>query len=147
MIRNFVGILFLVGSGFLMSLVIFLGFTDTSNIASGKWALVSEACIPFLIPHLIGLALYRERHWGITSGVTFIAATVMSLFMVVNIITVQRSPELAKVMDTSRLDAFSDYATGFTLMAIFAATGILFFLRGRSADLAARRESLERDWA
>ncbi len=54
--------------------------------------------------------------------------------MVLSILSVKWSPEITGGMDTSGLNAFNDYVSGFIVMTIFIGLGATLYLLGRAAN-------------
>lgn len=131
MIRNGIGIFFLIVSGFFIYSVGLLAFFD---IGSKKFMIMGGTSIPLMISHLIGLALYRGSNWKVPTGITLSIGGSFNILAVISILSIKGSPEISKAMDTNGLDAFSDYLCGFTVMAIFMGAGAALFFLGKSAN-------------
>lgn len=119
MIRNGVGIFFFVVSGFFIYMVGLLAFFDIPDIGSKKFMIMGGFSIPLIMSHLVGLALYRGSNWKIPTGITLFTGGAFNILVVISMLSIKGSPEISTVMDTSSLDAFNDYISGFTVMAIF----------------------------
>lgn len=134
MVRNFFGIVFLVLSGFLVYNVGFLAFLDVPDVGSKKFLVVGGFCIPLILSHLIGLALYRGDNWKTATGVTFLTGSALNAFIILMVFVIRESSEIAAVIDTGTLDDFNDYVSGFGVMAFFIGSGFAFYRAGRSVD-------------
>ena len=134
MIRNILGILFLIVSGFFVYMVSLMAFFEFPDVGGAKFLILGGICIPLLIFHLIGLAFYRGANWKISTGITFFVGAAFNILVVISILSIKYSPEIAEVVDTSGLSAFSDYLSGFVVMALFIGLGIALFFWGKAAD-------------
>lgn len=134
MIRNFLGVLFLIASGFFVYMVGLLAFFEFPDIGTKKFLLMGGFCVPILLFHLIGLAFYRGANWKVSTGITFISGGAFNIFVVISIISIKNSPEIHEVMDMSGLNSFNDYLSGFIVMALSIGLGFILYLLGRSAN-------------
>ncbi|MCI5165638.1 MAG: hypothetical protein D3903_05965 [Candidatus Electrothrix sp. GM3_4] len=134
MIRNGVGILFFIISGFFVYILGFLAFIDFSHLGSKKFLLMGGFSIPLIIFHLIGLAFYRGTNWKTSTAITLFIGGAFNILVVISILSIKGSPEIAEVMDTSSLNAFNDYISGFIVMAVFTGLGATLYLLGKSAN-------------
>jgi len=135
--RNVFGIIFFVASGFFVYIVNLLSFIDFPDVGSGKFLIMAFFCIPLVISHSIGLGLYRGNNWKISTGITFFVGALVNLFIVIVILLMASSPELAEITDTSSLSMFSDYSSGVTTMAICFISGITLYIFGKSNKIEA----------
>lgn len=134
MTRNIFGVLFFIVSGFFVYMVGFLAFFDVPDMGSTKFLIMAIICIPLMIFHLIGLALYRGTNWKISTGVTVVIGASFNILVVIVMFSIKLSPEISEVMDTSKLSMFSDYLSGFTTMVLFVGLGTALYLNGTSAN-------------
>ncbi|MEY8199406.1 MAG: hypothetical protein RPS47_09210 [Colwellia sp.] len=134
MIRNGVGIFFFVVSGFFIYMIGLLAFFDIPDIGSKKFMIMGGFSIPLIMSHLVGLALYRGSNWKIPTGITLFTGGAFNILVVISMLPIKGSPEISTVMDTSSLDAFNDYLSGFIVMAIFMGAGSALYLLGKSAN-------------
>ncbi len=134
MIRNGMGIFFFIVSGLFVYMIGFLAFLDLSDVGSKKFMIMRGFSIPLVIFHLIGLAFYRGSNWKIPTGITLFIGGAFNILVFIVMFSIKSSPEMAEVMDTSSLYAFSDYLSGFTVMAIFMGVGAALYLLEKSAS-------------
>lgn len=141
MIRNGVGILFFVVSGFFVYMVGLLAFFDLPDVGTKKFMIMGGFSIPLIIFHLIGLAFYRGANWKTSTGITLFVGGAFNILVVISMLSIKGSPEIAEVMDTSSLNAFNDYVSGFVVMAIFLGVGTILYLLGRPANKSSNSDA------
>ena len=134
MIRNLVGILFLIVSGFFVYMVTLLSFFNFPDVELNKFLIIAGFCVPLAIFHIIGLALYRGANWKVSTGITFFVGASFNILVVFSIISIKASPELTETIDASSLSTISDYVTGFATMAIFAGLGTALYFNGKQTN-------------
>ncbi|MCE2593765.1 hypothetical protein K6Y31_02925 [Motilimonas cestriensis] len=138
--RNVLGILFFIVSGFFVYMLGFLSFFKFPGDGVNKFLLIGVICIPLLIFHGIGLALYRGGSLKKATGITFLVAVALNAMVAISMFSFSHSDELAAVVDTSGLDIFSDYTTGFMVMAVSFGLGLIFYFLGRKANKVSSSE-------
>lgn len=136
MIRNGVGIFFFVMSGFFICMIGLLSFFDIPDVGSKKYMIMGGFSIPLIISHLVGLALYKGSGWKMSTGITLLTGGALNILAVMPILSIKNSPEIATVMNTSSLDTFSDYLSGFIFIAVFMGVGTTLCLLGKSTNKA-----------
>ena len=62
--------------------------------------------------------------------------------VVISILSIKCSPEIAEVMDTESLNAFRDYLSGFAVMTLFMGAGAVLYLLGRSANKSKHTDAI-----
>lgn len=134
MIRNIIGILFFVVSGFFVYMVGLMAFFNFSDHWTEKAGFTGVLCILMVLSHLIGLLFYRGASWKTATGITLVAGSSLNALLVVVMFSIKASPEITSKIDTRGLDSFSDYITGFSVMSVFVGLGLLLILLGRSVD-------------
>jgi len=132
MIRNFIGILFLIVSGFFVYMVNLLAFFEFPDIGDRKHLVLGGFCFLLLVFHLIGLAFYRGASWKTSTGITFFVGGAFNILVVISMLSIKSSSEISEAIDTSSLLAFSDYFSGFTVMALFIGLGVILYLWGKA---------------
>ena len=130
MIRNGIGIIFLIVSGFFVSIVGFIAFFEFPVIEINKFLMLGILSIPLFIYHLIGLAFYRGSK--VSSAITLFIGCTINIMLVISILSVKSSPKLLYVLNISNLDTFRDYISGFTVMAIFMGIGVTLYTLEKS---------------
>lgn len=136
MIRNTIGVLCFIASGFFVYMVGLLAFLDMPELMSGKGGsdkpvVVGGACIPLAIFHLLGLAFYRGANWRTSTGVTLLAGSAINVFAVVSVLSARASADALPMMDAPGLDAFSDWYWGFGVMTMFLGLGLALHWLGK----------------
>ena len=97
-------------------------------------------CIPLMIFHLIGLAIYRGTSWKASTGMTLFVGGAFGTLALIAILSIKNSSELSGVIDPNKLSAFNEYLFGLIVMAVFTGGGAILYLLGRSA---ARSKTLD----
>lgn len=128
MIRNVLGIIFLVISGFLVYMIGLFGFFNFPDAGLNKLILIGGLSLPMIIFHLIGLALYKESNWKISTALTFCIGSAFNMLVVVSMLSIQASPEMVNIMNLDHLSVFNDYQYGFIVMAIFIGLGTVLYM-------------------
>ncbi|KJG08065.1 hypothetical protein UB33_00370 [Photobacterium angustum] len=133
MIRNGIGIIFFIVSGFFVFILGFIAFFDFPVIEINKFIMLGILSIPLFIFHLIGLAFYRGSNWKVSSAITLFIGCTINIMLVISILSVKGSPKLLDVLNISNLDIFRDYISGFAVMAIFMGIGVTLYTSENSA--------------
>lgn len=104
------------------------GFTNFPDADLNKLTLISILSLPMIIFHLIGLALYKESNWKISTALTLFIASGLNMLVIVSMLSIQASPEVANIMNLDHLSMFNDYLYGFIVMAIFIGLGTVLYM-------------------
>lgn len=134
MIRNTIGVLCFIASGFFVYMVGLLAWLDMSEMVPGtpdKLGVLWRACIPLAVFHLPGLALYRGANWKTSTGVTLLAGSAVNVLTAISVLSASASADALPMMDTSGLDAFNDWYWGFGVMTMFLGLGLALHWLGK----------------
>ncbi len=127
MIRKILSVLFFILGGFFAYTICILAFMHQPEIGAAKFAIIGGFSVPAIILLLIGAAINRFRNWKLSTGITLLSSVGITLFGVITIMSILFSPEYAELFPDNSLNdsfaIFSDYITGFVVMAILAGLG------------------------
>lgn len=131
MIRNGFGICFFIASGFFVYLMSLFGFMVLPDPGFTKFIVIGFFIILFIIFQLIGCLLYKAANWKVSTGLTLLVGSGFNLFVIISIVSMESSPQIAGIMNTSALNIFSDYVTGIIIMSTNITLGALLYLLGK----------------
>jgi len=137
--RKLFSILLLIIAGAFIYLLELLGFVH-GPAGGAKWSVIFSFTIPALLALCAWLALARFDGWKRRTGIVFLSASGVTLFVVLNLACLLASEDFRKMVKPDTLVFFSDYLTGFTLIACCLLTGWLLF-RNDSHRGQANRQS------
>jgi len=142
MIRNGLGILCFILSGFFVYMIGLLAFVNLPDIGSTKFIIMGVTSVPMIIFHLIGLAFYKDANWKTPTGITLFVGGALNILVIISILSIKASPEIEEVMGTSSLNIFSDYILGFIVMAVFIGLGAILYFLGRRANKLSNTDAI-----
>lgn len=125
MIRNVVGIIFLVMSGFFVYMIGLLSFFNIPEASLNKLILIAVLSLPMIIFHLVGLILYKASNWKVSTAMTFWCGSGFNLLAVISLLSIKASPEIVNV---EYFNFFNDYLSGFIVMALFIGLGTVLYI-------------------
>lgn len=138
--RKLFSILLLVIAGTFIYLLEVLGFVQ-GPAAGTKWGVIFAFTIPALLALGAGLALARFDRWKRRTGIVFLSASGVTLFVVLNLACLLASEDFRKIVKPDTVVFFSDYLTGFTLIAGCLLTGWLLLKNDSNRGKASRQSA------
>ncbi|WP_417760348.1 hypothetical protein [Shewanella sp.] len=130
--RNVFGVLFFIAAGFLVYMLGLFAFISMPEVGNVKWILLSLCCIPLVIFHLLGLALFRKANWQTSTGITLLSGVGMTLMVVVSVASMRSSPEVMMMENAYALELMSDYVAGSVVSTLLACLGGLLLFIGNT---------------
>ncbi len=92
---------------------------------AGKFIVTGVLFVLGALALLCGLALRQFANPARDVGIVFLSASGFMAFGVFTIFCYSFSPEFKEVFPEDKLDSFSDYATGFSCIAVFGVIGLV----------------------
>lgn len=126
MIRNSIGIVFFMLSGFFiygLEIFAFISFPEPYPLGV-RLTVFSCFCIPVVIFYVVGLLFYQRSNWKVALGTILISVNAFVLFSFMTLIAMLHSPNfLHQLGDSGHMDAFNNYVVGFGLMILLTVLG------------------------
>ena len=138
--RKLFSILFLVIAGFFVYMLQVLGFVQGVS-AGAKWGVIFAFTIPALLALWAGLALARFHAWKRSTGIVFLSSSGVMVVVAFNLACLFASEDFRKIVKPETAVFFSDYLTGFALIAGCAMAGWLLLKAASDRDQANRRSA------
>lgn len=135
--RKLFSILLLVIAGLFIYLVEALGFVH-GPAAGAKWGVIFAFTIPALLALSAGLALARFDGWKKRTGIVFLSASGVTVFVALNLACLLASEDFRKIVKPDTVVFFSDYLTGSALIAGCLLAGWLLLKSDSPRDQANR---------
>jgi uncharacterized membrane protein YhaH (DUF805 family) len=121
-------LLVIAGSFFYMSgLMAFIHGEKTS----AKWGVMLAFTVPALLALGAGLSMTRFRDWRTSTGIVLLASSGVMVFVAFTFACLLAGDDFRQMIKPETVAFFSDYATGFAVVAGFAMAGLLLIKSGK----------------
>ena len=135
MVRNVIGIVFLVLSGLYIGNFCLFSFMSYPEDERVKWIMLSTFAIIVLVFHSIGLLFYKGKNWKVSTGIGLLCGAVIGVFGVAIIFAIRHSSLVQISSDAQMLDRFlNGYQFGLLTTIVLLGVGSGLLWQGRKVQ-------------
>lgn len=128
--RKLFSIILLVIAGFFFYMAGLMAFIHGETM-SAKWGIMLAFTVPALLALGAGLGLTRFRGWRTNTGIVLLASSGVTVFIAFTFACLLAGDDFRQMIKPETVVFFSDYATGFAVVAGFAIIGLLLIKSGK----------------